>query len=60
LHFIIFPAGIAAAKGARVPITALHRQKLYTARAVRVEAELRRETGRTGWRGQTQLKPIMK
>jgi len=54
----IFSCGITAAKGARVPITAMHRWKLDTARAARVEAELRRETGRTGWPGQTQLKPI--
>ncbi len=55
----IFPAGIAAAEGAHVPITAMHSWIPYTAREVRAEAELRRETGRTGWPEPTQLNQIM-
>jgi len=54
-----FSRGITAARGARVPIRAMHRWKLYTARAARAVTELRRETGRRGWPGQTQLKTIM-
>lgn len=45
---------------ARVPITASNAEATYIVRECRTAAELRRETGRTGWPGRTQLKQTMK
>jgi hypothetical protein len=55
----IFPAGIAAAKGAHVPITARQSWRPCAARGSRTEVELRRDAGRSGWPGKTQLQNTM-